>query len=743
MRKNCLFLLSSLGLLFLLRVLGQLLVAVFHVGFLPPMEAWMSGAISYPVLFVLQVCIIGLMVKVCLDMRRRRGYFARPNGRLGWFLLEGAGLYLLIMILRYALRMALYPHERWFGGSLPIFFHCVLAFFLLVWGTYNVFGGARKKWRTSAKSVVCRMLAACCVLVWLSYQLAPAVVAHVFHLRPAVYSVSIESDVPLSVEAGVTLLADVYRPQHLERSPTILVRIPYTKNLTNVITANIIGRLWAERGYTAVVQCTRGKGGSGGKYYPLSKDYEDGNATLHWLSRQPWYDGRVAGWGGSAFGHSQWAIADQLSPGFTAMHIYESSTDIYRMFHPGGAFSLYSALTWAVTCHCTDDLPQWPKPERIAAGADVFPLKNADRRATGVEVDFFNDWVNHSERDGYWRDIDGQERIRTLKAPVLLMAGWYDPFLPSQLDDFKKIGIEASPEISQRSKLVIGPWIHGDEVTFPDGSKPSLFRPATLALSLEWFDRIILGRRFPAQQSNIPLEHANVPHLSAAPIQIFVMGKNVWRAEKEWPLARTKFTDFYLNGRQLGVEKPDTDESADHFVYDPRNPVPTAGGTMIGRVPGICKQNTVEARPDVLCYSTQPLNADMELTGPVKAQLYVSSDAPSTDFTAKLVDVHPDGSAYNICDGILRCNLSGAHSVQKIDIELWPTSMVFFKNHKVRLEVSSSNFPRYDRNPNTGRDIASEINPRLARQSVFHSRHYPSRIILPIISTTAENANRN
>ncbi len=256
MRKNCLFLLTSLGMLFVLRVLGQLLVALFHVGFLPPMEAWMSGAISYPVLLLLQLCIIGLMVKVCLDMRRRRGYFARPNGCLGWFLLEGGTFYLLIMVLRYALRMALYPHERWFGGSLPIFFHCVLAFFVLVWGTYNLFAGARKKWRTSWKVVACRLLAGVGVLVWLSYQLAPAVMAHIFQLRPAVYAVSIKSDAPVPVEDGVTLLADVYRPQHMEHSLTMVVRIPYAKTLNQKITTNLIGRLFAERGYTAVVQYT-------------------------------------------------------------------------------------------------------------------------------------------------------------------------------------------------------------------------------------------------------------------------------------------------------------------------------------------------------------------------------------------------------------------------------------------------------------------------------------------------------
>lgn len=737
MRKNQFFLLCALAALFVMRVVGQFAVAFFHVGFLPPVEAWMSGVMPYSWLLAAQLAIIFLMAKVCLDLHRSNGFFARKSGRFGRFLLEGGALYLLVMSLRYAIHMALYPHERWFGGAIPIFFHIVLAGFVLVWGSFHL-QTVRQKVGNRWTARVFRVSAMLGILLWIAYLLAPYVMAQQFHLRPAVYAVKIEPDVPVPVAPGVMLVADIYHPMHLDRSPTVLVRIPYTKNPTNMLTANIIGRLWAERGYTAVVQCTRGRGGSGGEYYPLSNDREDGIKTLHWLSKQPWYDGHIAGWGGSSFGISQWAIADQSAPGFSAMHIYEASTNIYRMFHPGGAFSLYSALAWAVTCGRKTDLPQWPKPEKIAERADVFPLADADRNSTGMEVDFFNDWVSHSGRDRYWQDIDGIERTKSLKAPVLLMAGWCDAFLPTQLQDYLKVKAEAEPDVAQRTKLVIGPWIHGDEFVLPDGTKPSLFRAATLALSLDWFDHIVLGRPLPAQISCLNPHHrgdlcrCNVPHLSSAPIQIFIMGKNFWRSENEWPLARTQFTSLYLNRDKLSFSKPVDRQKPDRFVYDPRRPVPTAGGAMIGKVPAMIKQNAAQSRPDVLCFTTDLLKHDVELTGPVKAELFVSSDAPCTDFTAKLVDVHPDGTAYNVCDGILRRRFSGS-KVQKVEIELWPTSMVFFKKHKIRLDVSSSNFPRYDRNPNTGRPSAFETNPRIAVQTVFHDSNFPSRLIVPVI----------
>jgi hypothetical protein len=246
--------------LFCLRVIGQFLVAFFHVTWLPPMEAWMSGAVSYPVLLALQIGIIALMGKICWDVQRRDGYFAQPSGRLGRFLIEAGAFYFTIMVMRYAMRMALYPHERWLGGSLPIFFHCVLALFVMVYGTYHLLSVVKTRRHKTWTPIAWRALAATGMLVWLIYQLAPAVMAYTFHLRPAEYAVGIERDVQNPVDDGVILVADVYHPQHLDHSPTIIVRISYTKTLGNMITANLMGRLWAERGYTAVIQCTRGKG---------------------------------------------------------------------------------------------------------------------------------------------------------------------------------------------------------------------------------------------------------------------------------------------------------------------------------------------------------------------------------------------------------------------------------------------------------------------------------------------------
>jgi len=221
------------------------------------------------------------------------------------------------------------------------------------------------------------------------------------------------------------------------------------------------------------------------------------------------------------------------------------------------------------------------------------------------------------------------------------------------------------------------------------------------------------------------------------------MGINQWRDENEWPLKRTRFTAAYIhssgraNGSSddgtLSFDPPTSVELPDHFTYDPSDPAPTSGGAMIGPDAGYRVQNQVEQRSDVLIFSTAPLQHDVEVTGPVNAVLYVTTDATSTDFTVKLVDVHPDGASYNVCDGILRREYSDPGRIERIEIELWPTSMVFKRNHRIRLEVSSSNFPRFDRNPNTGRSIAHETQQRMAHQTPYHSAATPSQIILPII----------
>jgi putative CocE/NonD family hydrolase len=545
-------------------------------------------------------------------------------------------------------------------------------------------------------------------------------------VREAQFAVRVERDAGFRTQDAVELIADIYHPVTQERTPTILVRIPFSKTIKNSLGADAVGNFWASRGYTVVIQGTRGRYKSGGSFYPLRNEREDGLATLQWLSHQPWFDGRLGMWGGSAFGYTQWVLADQLQPGPNALIIQIASTDFHQMFHPGGAFSLESALFWGLRSRGPED--EDPSLDALQRGSDGFPLIEADERAAGP-ISFFKDWVRHEDRDAYWRTIDGEDRARTIKGPVLLMAGWYDPFLPTQLRDFETIRREADQLVAAKSRLIIGPWTHADPVRFPDGSTAGDYRPASLAPTIPWFDQHLLGR---PQDASL-----------MAPVRIYVMGENVWRDENEWPLARAQYTKFYLDSSghansdagdgRLRLDPPTADEPADTYVYDPRAPVPSRGGAMLGPRAGITKQNDVESRSDVLIYSTAPLDRDVEVTGPISATLYVSTTAPSTDFSVKLVDVHPDGKAYNVSDGILRRAYKARADADEIVVDLWPTSMLFRRGHEIRIEVSSSNFPRYDRNPNTGRDIPTETSPIAATQTVYHGARTQSRIVLPLI----------
>jgi uncharacterized protein len=548
-------------------------------------------------------------------------------------------------------------------------------------------------------------------------------------VRPAQYAVETERGVRMTASDGVMLAADIHRPKTVGPAPTILVRIPFSRTFRNTLGADASARFWASRGYIVVVQGTRGRYDSGGDFYPLRHERQDGIDTLQWLARQPWFDGRLGMWGGSVFGHTQWAVADQTEPAPTALLIHIASTSFREMFHAGGAFALESALYWAARSGGRVDVD--PSYAALQRGFDGFPVIEADDRAVG-NVAFFDDWLLHREADAYWAAIDGQGRARTLTAPVLLMAGWYDPFLPTQLRDFVTIRREAGPRVAERSRLIIGPWTHADTVRFPDGSTTDPYRRASLAPSLPWFDHHLMG---------------SPPDASlASPVRIYVMGENVWRGEQEWPPARAQYTPFYLRGGggansaagdgRLTRDAPRVSEPADSYVYDPRDPVPSRGGAMLGTRAGIAPQKDVEDRRDVLVYTGEPLATDMEVTGPISAVLYVSTDAPNTDFTVKLVAVHPDGKAYNVSDGILRRSYpqpaaSGAPT--EIEVELWPSSMLFRRGHRLRVEVSSSNYPRFDRNPNTGRDIPTERAAVAARQSLSHGSAAPSRIILPVI----------
>jgi len=570
-------------------------------------------------------------------------------------------------------------------------------------------------------SVAAVLLAAALLVPWPA--LGARVLAALVDARGAEFAVRIERSVALTTPDGVRLVADVYHPQPAGQWPTILVRLPYDHTFRTRAFASSVGHLWAARGYTVVIQGTRGRYESGGRHRPFLDERGDGIATLAWIARQAWYDGRIGTWGGSYFGYTQWAIADQRGPGPTALMIQLASTDVYGTLYPGGAFALASALYWALRSRGDRDDP--PTAAAIARGADGVSLIEADDRA-GTDVPAFNEWVTHPRRDAYWKAVDGERRAARLTAPVHLMGGWYDPFLPTQLADYVTIRRETAPEISAATRLVIGPWGHATAVTLPGGRRGSDYRLASLAPTLAWFDRHLARR--PAGPD-------------PAPVRLFVMGANVWREEGEWPLARAREAAFYLQSRghansaagdgvlhltpPMGAERPDT------FVYDPARPVPTAGGALLGPGAGSALQAEIERRDDVLVYTSEPLPRPLEITGPVTAVLHLATTAPHTDVTAKLVDVHPDGAAWSVTDGIARQAFSpGVHQIR---VDLWPTSMRFDRGHRLRLQISSSNVPRFDRNPNTGADIATERRLVVARQTVHHGVTTPSRLLLPVV----------
>lgn len=758
--------------LFCLRVVGQLIVMIHPVGWLPEAEEWFSGTLSYPLLLTAQIAIIWLYGKVCLDLSTDKGYFAAARHWLGKPLVRVGAVYFGIMVLRYILRMAMYPHERWFGGCIPIFFHCILASFLIVLGAHNMLrlrntteetrsGACRSnhflKRRRLYRQIIHNVsrlafwtAVATGIGIWLAYQLAPSYYAAQVGYRRPEYAVR-KDKAAIATTDGVKLVADIYRPVRRPKSPTILVRIPFSKSFKNEMFANLFGRAWAERGYTVVIQGTRGRYESTGNFYPLIFEREDGKQTLTWISKQPWFNGQILTWGGSSFGHTQWAVCDQNASGLVAMNVYLSSTRFSEMFYPGGAFSLQSALSWAVCSSGKEDLPQWPSEKDIAKYAKGFPMRDADKRATKSAIPFFRDWADHALGDHYWEQVDGKNRIENLKTPVLLLAGWYDPFLPGQLKDFQEIRHSSDLAVRNKSRIIIGPWVHGGDVVFPEGKKDD-FRSSTIRDSLRWFDQMTsecsahADEPFPLASDHSPLYQTEAPAAaqSAPPprVRIFVAGINKWRDENEWPLARTQYTSYYLHstGRANGNTTDGEvslsvagDETPDTFLYNPNDPVPTAGGPVIGKGSGIAVQNRIESRADVLNYSTPVLPSNLEATGPVKVELFVSSTARNTDFTAKLVDVYADGKSYNVCEGIKRVTLSDSGSgISKIALELWPASRVFKKGHRIRLEVSSSNFPRFDANRNTDPlDAATKVNT--ARQVIYHDDRHRSRLILPVI----------
>jgi uncharacterized protein len=576
------------------------------------------------------------------------------------------------------------------------------------------------------------------------------------------YRVLVEKDVPMQTRDGVTLRADVYRPDAPGRFPVLLSRLPYNKNL-RPRPGDIDS--FVERGYGVIMQDTRGRFSSDGdEYYALIWEMPDGYDAVEWAASLPWADGNVGTMGQSYLGATQYLLAPSRPPHLKAAFPVSAAADFHQcwVYHTGGAFEFGWQIPYAILM-ARDSLERQgltapllaslerdliPAPTPFAQPLSDQAYRRLPLMAWGdllrPVARYLTDYLRHPENGPYWWAINVERQHANISTPMYHVTSWYDIFLRGGLAHFCGLRQHAmTAEARTQQKIVIGPWAHRFPYTSPtsQGTGDIDFGPnACIELhetQLRWFDYY--------------LKDINTGILEDAPVKIFVMGENVWRDEQEWPLARTHYTPYYLHSQgqanslhgdgRLDPRVPG-EEPTDRFVYDPHDPVPTCGGNTLIIPMGVQDQRQVETRQDVLVYTSAPLTTPLEVTGPLVVTLFATSSAPDTDFTAKLVDVRPDGYAQNLADGIIRARYRTSRmlstlltpgQVHELTIDLWATSHVFLPGHSLRLEIASSNFPRFDRNLNTGEDQATGTRWQTAAQTIFHDQRYPSHILLPVI----------
>ncbi|WP_308203306.1 CocE/NonD family hydrolase [Frankia gtarii] len=571
----------------------------------------------------------------------------------------------------------------------------------------------------------------------------------------------IERDVEVPMRDGTVLTADVYRRAE-GRWPTLVNRTPYGRSPypDNFVLLNPV--FAAENGFAVVVQDVRGRGGSGGGYRPFDES-EDGYDTVQWAASQPWSTGRVGSFGSSYMAATALQAATAGPPALSAFAALQASSDYYEgRSYWGGALelgSLVSVSLAAIGSATMARLEYSDETRRIRASYKQtleglgsvpvsFPLAarfGGENGALRRLTPWFYDWLAHDQRDEYWDRLSLERNYPRTTAAGLHVTSWFDAMKDGALRNYLGLVNGAGSERARRDQqLVIGPWHHfgqrGYEATTVGEVSFGLAAARNIdQLQLRWF-RQHLDDAGPAGGDGP----------GQSPVKIFVMGTNVWRDEAAWPLARAVERRLFLasdgnaassgeDGR-LGWESP-SQAGVDEFDYDPRYPVPTMGGAhlLLATIAphGPVDQRAIEQRPDVAVYTSAELSEPLEVTGDVAVELWVSTTAVSTDFTARLVDVHPDGRAISVCDGIRRLAPDaspGAADVRRVRINLGATSQAFLPGHRIRLDVSSSNFPRYDPNPNTGRRSLDAPHSVVARQRILSGPQRPSSLVLPVVA---------
>jgi uncharacterized protein len=575
------------------------------------------------------------------------------------------------------------------------------------------------------------------------------------------------TNVAVPMRDGTTLRADVYRPATSQAMPVILMRTQYGKEAAQVGPARYARPDWfASHCYLVVIQNIRGQYASGGTFSEFTNDRDDGYDSVEWAAKLPGSSGKVGMYGSSYVGATQWLAAETAPPHLVTIVPANTASDYYEGWtYENGAFRLNFIEPWAMhtialsaannrgdttvaqqLTQNDQDIATWL---RYAPYRNFSPLHPGD----GTVAPYFYDWITHRTDGPYWQQWAPQQHYPKINIPVLHIEGWYDAFLAGGVHNFTgMLSSSGSAFARAHQRIVIGPWDHIGWGRPDSPAAPMLKQIGPVAnspineLMLAWWDHFLKG-----------IDNG----VSTGPtVNYFEMSANVWKTSSAWPLPGTQWRNYYLSSGghassamgdgQLVTNPPTTGQQPDTYDYDPHNPVPSVGGhsccAALGGSQGPYDQQPIEQRPDVLVYTTPPLATDTEVTGPITVTLYASSSAPDTDWTAKLVDAHPDGTAVNLNNGIQRASFRESNNaptpiepgtVYQYTISVWPTSNLFRAGHRIRLEISSSDFPQFDPNPNTGSWLGESTTTRIAHQTVLHDTQHPSALILPIIPASA------
>ncbi len=564
--------------------------------------------------------------------------------------------------------------------------------------------------------------------------LASSTLACPSDLSEPTYAVKIEFSTRVKMRDGVELSVDIYRPDGSGKFPVILSRTPYNKSTPRGGHLEL-GRYLAARGYVYVAMDVRGRGDSDGKFTPYRNEGPDGYDSIEWCAQQPWSTGKVGTIGASYLGYDQWIAALEQPPHLTTMIVMTTPPDPFVESPTGLQSPTYMSWHLLTSGHTLHNLApvDWPTVY------EHLPIYTMDT-AAGLDSPYWRQVVDHPGIDAWWDPLIYQNKYERVRVPIMHVSGWYDDEQAGATMNY--IGMTtkgATPELRRNQKLLMGPWPHAVNSSTHLGDVE--FGPtAVIDLSnyeLRWFDYWLKG--------------INTGIMEEPPVRIFVMGENKWHDEKEWPMARTQYVDYYLHSKGHanslhgdGTLSPtrDADEPADHYSYDPARPVPFLMEPTYAQLGGPDDYRPVERRDDVLVFTSEALDKSTSICGPIRVNLSAASSASDTDFMGKLLDVWPDGFAQRLYDGMVRAryrqggdrpSMITPGQIYTYDIDLWNTCQQLGKGHRVRLEISSSAFPKYDRNQNTGEALGKTDSIKIADQTIYHDAAHPSFVRIPIV----------